>query len=268
MKNLIKMLIAVALTMSLAACESSTGTSTGDVKFGMEIPNSVDGNILFGTGGKTFTDETPKTVKMTYYSEGSPTATTTITYGLSEVSAGKYYTDDIIKLTPGNYKLSLFQVLNAADSVIYMTPKSGAPLAVSTITTPLDWGFAVASDDVTNVTMDVVKVLEEHNPADFGYVGNTFEVIDYNTFYIKILTLSAGWENATANLVVTNNDDQSIIKENTSLDSTLNKVIVSVCDNYKLSITKTGYIAQDSTFTETELQNLYNIPLVIKLVKE
>ncbi len=273
MKNLIKMLLVAALAMSLAACGSSgsTGSSVGGVKFGMEIP-AVDGNVLFstadGTGGKNFTDGVPAKVKLSYYHVDSPETIVPVVFDLSEVSTGKYFTDDILKLAPGNYKISVFQVVNAADSVIYMTPKAGSELAVSTITTALDHDFTVSSDETNNITMDVVKVLEDHTPEDYGYTAYTFRLIDYNTFFIKITALTdTGWADATADLVVRNNDDDSIVKDDIALTDTLNKIIVSVCDNYKLSISKDTYTAQDTVVTEAELQGFYITPLVIRLKK-
>lgn len=96
---------------------------------------------------------------------------------LSLLAFGQGYLSENLELQTGNYQLAQFIVLDAANKVIYATPLEGSELA-KYVTDPLPMEFTVTNEG-TQITPQVLPVLEDDKPEIFGFVSFEFEVIDY-----------------------------------------------------------------------------------------
>ncbi len=299
MKKLGKLLLVLALAFSLAACGGGGGGGsttaaepdptptepeptdpdpdpdpvvyTGSVKFGMSVvkrtaPSQTDSSNSSLLLSETQEDEDtlqPDKLALSYRVEGSTNEPTQVIYPLKLVD-GKYFSDGSLQLIAGNYELTKFNILDSTDSIIYMAPEKDAPIATSLdITTTLPHSFTISKDELTNLVMQVVDAQEVLDPQDIGYEGFGFEVIDYNTFYIKILSRSGtGWGDSEANLTVKDSDGNTI--NTTELKSTTNRVFVSVSSSYELIVEKESYSKKTFELSEAELQAYYQKALVVK----
>jgi hypothetical protein len=84
---------------------------------------------------------------------------------------GEYISEPLV-LPPGNYELTDFLVVNAADEVVYATPKEGSAMA-DWVDDPLPMAFGVSDNAITGLSVQVVST-SAYPPAAFGYV--TFQV--------------------------------------------------------------------------------------------
>ncbi|MBT1686986.1 hypothetical protein [Dawidia soli] len=85
---------------------------------------------------------------------------------------GEEYISEPLALPPGNYDLTDFLVVNAADEVVYATPKEGSDMA-GWVDDPLPMAFGVNDNAITGLSVQVVST-SAYPPAAFGYL--TFQV--------------------------------------------------------------------------------------------
>ncbi len=268
-KKITKFVVALVLMASLLSCigvatknsEDGEG-SQGTVNFCLQGVNSANANILFSN----YNEETPTKVVLKFHKIGTSEETTS---SISLTPFGtSYITNKVLSLDEGDYELTRFDILNEQGITIYSTPMAGSKVATNTkISTPLGYNFSISTGVVKTVNMQVVEVEESTDPADFGFTAFTFEVVDYNKFYIKALALDKDnyWEDVTADLKVLNENAEKI--KETKLQSNTNRIFVDKANNYTLTITKDGYSSQEFKFTQAELENYQDKsnPLKVKL---
>ena len=85
---------------------------------------------------------------------------------------GEAYISEPLALPPGNYELTDFLVVNAANEVVYATPKEGSDMA-GWVDDPLPMAFGVSDNAITGLSVQVVST-SAYPPAAFGYL--TFQV--------------------------------------------------------------------------------------------
>lgn len=95
---------------------------------------------------------------------------------LSLFTFGQGYVSENLELQSGNYQLIQFLVLDASDKTIYATPREGSNMAHFVID-PLPIEFAITENEGTAINPQVLRVLDEDTPEDFGYANFGFEVI-------------------------------------------------------------------------------------------
>jgi hypothetical protein len=83
---------------------------------------------------------------------------------------GQSYLSDNLQLQTGTYQLTQFAVLDAANKVIYITPLEGSDMA-KYVADPLPINFVIKEDENTQVTPQVLAVLEEDKLELFGYAS-------------------------------------------------------------------------------------------------
>lgn len=88
------------------------------------------------------------------------------------------------QLPAGHYTLEQFFILDADNETIYASPLEGSELAYL-VEHPLPLSFDIAADETTEVIPEVVA-LEDHSPADFGYVKFGFAVVDKFDFDVTV----------------------------------------------------------------------------------
>ena len=91
------------------------------------------------------------------------------------ISFGQGYLSENLELQKGKYQLTQFVVLDAAEKIIYATPREGSELAKH-INNPLPIEFTITNEG-TQVKPQVLAVNQEDNPELFGYTSFGFEVI-------------------------------------------------------------------------------------------
>ncbi len=254
-KKLIKIIMSLVVVMSLLSCfdTATRGTndesiSTGKVEFYLQGVNAINPNILCSNSN----GENPTRVLLKFQQIGTSEE---ITKSLNLRAFGtSYVTDDLITLKESEYELTRFDVLSQEGFTIYSTPMAGSDVAISTsISTTLNHKFTISEGQTITVHMQVIEVEEDTNPADFGFTAFTFEVVDYNKFYITIFILDDDdhWRSTKAHLEMRDGDNQ-LIKEKT-LQSDVNTIYISKFSNYYLGISKLGYSTQSLYISESEL---------------
>jgi hypothetical protein len=95
-------------------------------------------------------------------------------------SFGQSYVSENIELPLGNYKLTQFVVLDAANKTIYATPIEGSELA-KYVEDPLPISFTVFENKTSLVVPQVLEIEPNDMPENFGYVSFGFEIFTINT---------------------------------------------------------------------------------------
>lgn len=122
---------------------------------------------------------------------------------------GSSYTANSIKLKEGKYAITSFIVLDEKNTVLYVAPTAGSKKA-GLVKQPLPIYFAVAADQTTTVSPEVVK--PEGLPSDYGYVNFGFTVVDeqQETICLNVGTMAkCVFENAYV-VVSTESDTVSV----------------------------------------------------------
>ncbi len=273
-KRTIKILFFSAVVMSLLSCFSKATDNNAEnptdssckVKFSIQSANPINSSILCSS---IENDTIAKVVLKYRHADSNEEKTANITLKLY---GGKYVTEDVVTLNAGEYYLTRFDVLNTDGLTIYSTPKTGSFVANSIgISTSLEYSFTVTAYTVNTVVMQVVEVEDDTDPADFGFEAFTFEMVNYNKFYIKALLLDENdkWEYATADLTIKTDSTQTNAIIETELKKKPNRIFVDGYSNYHLTVSRLGYHTQSFNFSAEALK-LYTDenPLEIKLLRK
>ncbi|MEO1255773.1 MAG: hypothetical protein AAFY41_12960, partial [Bacteroidota bacterium] len=105
---------------------------------------------------------------------------------------GNGYVSESVILAPSSYQLTLFQILDENDQVIYVSPMEGSEKA-PLVDNPLPILFEVASGETTRVNPEVIPVAKDDDPGSFGYAEFGFKVIE--TFNLDFAVLS-DWDSS------------------------------------------------------------------------
>lgn len=176
------------------------------------------------------------------------------------------YLSEPIDLNPGKYKLTGFLVLDAKGNVIYATPKEGSKFAYL-VEDPLPIGFSTQSNITSKVNPQVISV-SSLSPEDLGYSTFTFDIVSTVDFLLSVFTYDPATENlelTTANLIVTNLEDDKVLFNQSVSDSTNLIRIVDSYDNILIKVEKEGYDTFTYHTTKTELENHKLKPFIVTL---
>ncbi len=188
-------------------------------------------------------------------------------YKLKELKVYNFdgeYISEPISVIPGNYSVTDFLVIDENRNVMYVTPKSGAPLAYL-VKNPLPIKFNIFDDQVNKINLEVIDI-REGSPNDFGYNTFSFSIVETFDFLTAIFVYDEVIKNfklTSANVTITSNEDTLYNK--TISDSTNSILIKSGLNEYKITVNKQGYPAWEKIFTEDELSAFANQPLIIIL---
>ncbi len=188
-------------------------------------------------------------------------------YKLKEIKVYNFdgeFISEPISLIPGNYSVTDFLVIDENQNVVYVTPKSGSPLAYL-VENPLPINFNIKNDQVNKINLEVIDI-DDGAPNDFGYNTFSFSIVETFDFLTAVFVYDEFIQNfklASANITVTNGGDTLFNK--TISDSTNSIVLKSGVNEYKITVKKEGYPVWERIFTEEELTNYANQPLIIIL---
>lgn len=172
--------------------------------------------------------------------------------------------DDILSLplsfTPGDYQITLFQVLDDKNNVLAMTPVEGTPMA-GYVTNTLKVDFSVTAEQTERVSLEVIST-ENRSPNDFGYSTFSFiEVILPDPFLVAVFV----YDETTKNFELTNSDiaialNGTDVSSNNHPASTTLLDLPSENDTDVVSITvsKQGYQTKTVTHTIAYLRETIN----------
>lgn len=177
---------------------------------------------------------------------------------------GEAYISEPIALSNGNYSLSEFILIDMNGEAVYAAPIEGSERAIL-VNTPLPIDFVVDIDQVTKVVPEVLSV-ENSTPEDFGYTTFSFEQVPVIDFLVGVFNYSEATQNlelTNANLMVSS---QGEILFDSPIDALTNKITVNgEKSEYKVTITKPGYVSYAYTFSADSLASHFDYPLIVVL---
>lgn len=184
-------------------------------------------------------------------------------YNLSELNLynmnGSYFTQKIA-LNHGDYQLTEFFLIDGDGNTVYATPMEGSNQAQN-VNNPLPIFFSIENNISSDVTVEVIETANM-DPEDFGLTW--FPIIEIETFSFLISVSELGSNTLlSANLEVYND-----IYTFYQLLDTITNNVVRVKDGYNeytLKVQKSGYQTYIQTFTNEELKQYQNTPLVVEL---
>jgi hypothetical protein len=178
---------------------------------------------------------------------------------------GDEYLSEPISLTPGNYTLIEFLILDENDDAIYATPIEGSELAYL-VSDPLPIDFVTTKDEITKIVPQVIST-DESNAEDFGYATFSFGVVKTFNFYAAVFAYDNALQNfalTNANISITASTHPLYSKD---LDaSTHNIRIEDGFSEYVITVVKEGYRTYSKSFTINQIkQYIENEALTIVL---
>ncbi len=188
-------------------------------------------------------------------------------YKLKELKVYNFdgeYISEPISLIPGSYSVTDFLVIDKNQNVVYVTPKSGAPLAYL-VENPLPVNFNIIDDQVNKINLEVIDIVDG-SPNDFGYNTFSFSIVETFDFLTAVFVYDEVIKNfklTSANITVTSGEDTLFSKSIS--DSTNSILLKSGLFEYKISVKKEGFPAWEGDFTEEDLSAYANLPLMIIL---
>ena len=177
---------------------------------------------------------------------------------------GEGFISEPVALEVGEYRLTEFLVLDDQEQVIFATPIEGSEKAYL-VDDPLPIEFSVSKDVVTTVTPEVLDT-EEAVPADFGYGGFSFEVVETFVFLVSVFVeTQTGMELTEVQLTVTSGVE---VLYDGSLGAETNAIEVrDGYETYDVLVEKEGYESYAQSFTDVELKGYFDSPLIVVLVE-
>ncbi len=177
------------------------------------------------------------------------------------LSFGGSYMTEPIELNPGRYKIVDFFLVHGSQ-VLYATPHKGSPLA-GAVVHPLEHGFNVGKNKVSNIEMEVVNV-NQKSPEDFGYVSFNIGIV--NTFQLSVFTKEEGKFSLTSAKAHILNGTDTIRSFDLKNKVNLISFQGDVDDTYSLVVIKNGYARFTREFDIGDLYDeLDNKPLKVYL---
>ena len=161
------------------------------------------------------------------------------------------YISKPVNLMTGDYKLSGFIVLDAANNVVYATPIAGSAKAYL-VDKPLPLTFKAQKDVVAKLNPEVLSTHQCH-PQDFGYTTFGFQIAETFDFLISTLIYNDAIKNfelTSASISISSNSKiiySGSLEAKTTLISLPQKY-----SSYTITISKTGYKTYNKTITNTE----------------
>jgi hypothetical protein len=276
MKHVMKFFIVIGIcasvTWMVSCTKSTTGESTGTLKFSLNLGEQLKSLSLVDTLGSDSTTNYSAIVTISD-SHGS------IVYSLKKLSIYKFggqYVSESLNLAIGTYNLTEFMI-SKGSSVVYATPLTGSGRA-QLINYPLPIVFQIADNSSTLVKPEVLNTASI-SPQEFGYSSFSFSVIETLSFKIIAYGSSSDTTNAVQaslriNLTsfsdsIHGHDTISFVYKtlNYNLAPAINTIEVNKVQKYELIVTKSGYTGWSRNYTQGQLANFKTNPLKVYLTK-
>jgi hypothetical protein len=174
---------------------------------------------------------------------------------------GQGYVSETLEMTAGSYSISQFLILDNTDKIIYATPLKDSDMAAY-VKRPLPISFDVGENSSSQIVPEVVAVLSQDIPENFGYTNFAFEVVITQSVKLKAnVKLAVGsilYENVDARITISGYDVNGAKKWNEVFQYTGpvdNELPVKFgFHHYKIETDKWG-VHDEQTITSNELWN-------------
>ena len=176
----------MCLLVVLASCTKENATQTSSVKGKIGFTFTTTERSA-GKSALRTENQTPHAVVVSVMDQEGYIIMDNQMYTLINFN-GSYLTENI-ELPIGDYTLTGFNVVNSDFEIILSAPIDNYELA-ALVSQPLPIDFSVSELGNTNVTAEVLQVLPEDTPEQFGYTTFGFDVIETQDFYIRLLDKS------------------------------------------------------------------------------
>lgn len=182
-------------------------------------------------------------------------------HSMEILSFGGGYMTEPIELNPGRYKIVDFFLVHGSQ-VLYATPRKGSPLA-GAVVHPLDYGFNVGNNKVSNIAMEVVDA-NQKTPEDFGYLSFNIGIV--NTFQLSVFTEEDGQFSLASAMAHILNGTDTVRSYDLKNKVNLISFQGDADDTYSLVVIKNGYGRYMREFDIGDLNaELDNKPLKVYL---
>lgn len=190
--------------------------------------------------------------------------------------------NDILSLPlsflPGDYDITLFQVLDDSGKAIAMTPKTGSTFS-NLVTTTLDYRFSATEESTNRVNLQVIST-EFAQASDFGY--STFSFVEVAAVVDQFLVQVSTYDSFTTNFELTDvkikvtNAVTGQVYTNESYPASTTLMVIPKTNDSDLVVieaSKAGYETVTVSKTLVELRQYFdpvpdgNGPLIIVLLK-
>lgn len=245
------LVLLLAMTAILQQC-----TDDGDAAVGVQkVQFTFSYKASDATGGRVQQDVVPDALLLSV--ERAPGDPVFISKRIALLRVGLGYITEPIEMTPGSYTITDF-MLAAGDSVIYLTPLQGSPLAPA-VNHPLPYPLVVSNNQSSTIDMEVIAT-GTNPPEDFGYAA--FAINTINPLRVSVFS-GTNLTNATA--YVLESWDTTKIQ---NLGATINFLSIPGRAHVyrKLIISKPGYSSVIVPFYYDQLiDSLQGVPLKVIL---
>ena len=169
-KNFFYLVIVFVSLLLLTKCseKKNDSESSGFVKFSFNAKSNLK------SAGGVESEPGPSSIYMTIKdSHGG------YVYNLHKfplIKIGDEYMTEQIELTPDNYTIEDFIVVDGNDSAIYLTPKAGSEFE-NLVDHPLPVNFEVTISNTSSLVLEVIPA-NLGEPLDYGYATFSFTVVN------------------------------------------------------------------------------------------
>ena len=171
-KSIFGVFIALFIVLFLLSC-SKENNSTDQFKGTLNLQFDITGNLKSTSDLKCSENE----ISAIYVTiMDSDLEYVYNLYKLPLLKMGDNFITETITLKTGSYTIEDFIVVNNADSILYLTPKTGSEFE-SLVDNPLPLTFEVSHNDTTSLILEVIPG-NLGDPLDYGYSIFSFTIVN------------------------------------------------------------------------------------------
>lgn len=171
-KSIFEVFIALLLVLFLFSC-SKENNSTDQFKGTLNLQFEITGNLKSTSNLNCLENEISAIYVTIMDSELEYVYNL---YKLPLLRMGDNFITEAITLKTGSYTIEDFIVVNDADSILYLTPKTGSEFE-SLVDNPLPLAFDVTHNDTTCLILEVIPS-NLGDPLDYGYSIFSFTIVN------------------------------------------------------------------------------------------
>ena len=257
--NLLKSFFLGSLTLLIlfvSGCKDDDSKQTsGELVLSFELPTSPN--------GRSHNDINPSSVLVTIIDDSQNEIKNR--EELELINFGTGFLTDPILLEVGDYQITEFLVLDQNREIVLATPVQGSILE-NLVSTPLPIDFLVSSDNITEISLEVIET-SGIDPEDLGYASLNFNIVPISNILISVFEQSGGKNRFLSSQLTIFGETDSINTVN--LGDSINLVkIRSDYQNVSLKFTREGFVDQIINLSQDSLQSHTTSPLLVKMVSD
>lgn len=268
MKTISKLMMLITL-LAVVACNSNDASDLpapqeeyGTVEFSYDIKENTENNGgRKGTAGRT-ENVTPVEIVISIKNAADELVEDGLVMPL--ISVGGAYITNQLTLLAGTYQITEYFVKDGDGNTIYVTPQEGSPLD-HLVNDPLPIDFTVSKDVNSQESPEVVSP-DGFTPEDFGYPSFRLNIVNTIDFLASVHILdvqTATYELTDSRVQIFGDGDE--IYDSLRVAATNQIRIRDGFINYRILISKPGYLPYDQTFDQAGLESFQASPLYVLL---